>query len=353
VSGLVEIAWHTGADQLAEEWDLLADRTGANPFLRPGWIAAWREAFGTGEPLVVGARQEGKLVAVLPVERTGAAITSPTNWHTPVFGPVAESADAVAELTAALFAKRIRRVSLSFVDRRDPLHDALLDCGAAARYRTLDVNALRSPYLDLEGDWDECWRSLGSKRRNSLKRHRRKLEQRGQVTLGVIEDSEALDAQLEAAFQVEALGWKGERGTAIVSRPETDRFYRRIARWAAARGTFRLVLLHVDGRLVAFDYALEEGGHHYLLKTGFDPDYRDCAPGKVLRTMMIERAYALGLQRYEFLGAEDEYKREWTANAHERTRVHAFARSPRGITAWAAFRYGRPLAGRVLGQLRR
>jgi len=31
---------------LAAEWDDLADRTSAPPFLRPGWFAAWEEAFG-------------------------------------------------------------------------------------------------------------------------------------------------------------------------------------------------------------------------------------------------------------------------------------------------------------------
>ena len=29
------------SDALAEEWDDLADRTGADPFLHRGWIAAW------------------------------------------------------------------------------------------------------------------------------------------------------------------------------------------------------------------------------------------------------------------------------------------------------------------------
>ena len=35
---------------------------------------------------------------------------------------------------------------------------------------------------------------------------------------------------------MEALGWKGEADTAILSRPETRRFYEELARWASARG---------------------------------------------------------------------------------------------------------------------
>jgi CelD/BcsL family acetyltransferase involved in cellulose biosynthesis len=342
-----------GVGPLVLEWEDLAERTRVDPFRMPGWIVAWHEAFGRGtlEPLTVRRGQE--LVGMLPMVRHGSRLSSPTNWHTPVFGAVSASVSELEQLAEALFSDRPHAVLLSFVDRADPLRDAVLHAANRARYRTLESTVLRSPYLPLEGDWESCWNGLGSKRRNTLKRRRRRLEERGRVTLRIVEGGDELSPLLGEALRTEAMGWKGRRGSAIISRPETETFYRRVAAWASERGTMRLALLLVDERLAAFDFALETASSHYLLKTGFDPELRTGAPGLILRAMMIERAYSLGLERYEFLGGEDEYKRDWTADVHERIRVQAFRPSIRGLGAWSAHRYGRPAVRWGLQRLRR
>ena len=81
---------HDAIDPLAAEWDLLADRTGAQPFARPGWFAAWWAAFGTGDLVVVTARRHGRLTGVLPFRRRAGVLASPTNAHTPAFAVLAE-----------------------------------------------------------------------------------------------------------------------------------------------------------------------------------------------------------------------------------------------------------------------
>ena len=80
---------------------------------------------------------------------------------------------------------------------------------------------------------------------------------------------------------MEGSGWKTR--TAIASRPDTRRFYRDVARWAAGRGWLRLGFLRLDGRALAFDFCLEHAGTHYLLKTGFDPAFRAYGPGMLMR----------------------------------------------------------------------
>src|ERR1019366_9237904 len=60
--------------------------------------------------------------------------------------------------------------------------------------------------------------------------HRRRLEELGRVALDVEHDI----AHLDEALAVESLGWKRTAGTAILSAPQTARFYTEVARWAAA-----------------------------------------------------------------------------------------------------------------------
>jgi len=215
--------------------------------------------------------------------------------------------------------------------------------------RTLE----RSPYLETGEGWDRYEARLSSKLLRELRRRRRGLEARGALTLEVSDGTEGLDELLDEGFLVEGAAWKAARGSAIDSQPATRSFYREIAHWAAERGSLRLAFLRLDRTPLAFDYCLEESGIHYLVKTGYDPEYRAFAPGQLMRYLMIEKAFALGLDSYEFLGTDEQWKLEWSQEVRDRTLLQAFAPSPAGRLDWAAFAVGRPLVERMYRALKR
>ena len=115
----------------AREWDELADRTGAPPFLRPGWLEAWWRAFGNGALEVTAVRRDGRLVAVMPLYRPGRrsapykvepfpvsarrrTLRATANWHTPLHGPLAEDDEALEQLAAAVVGAGASLLSLGF-----------------------------------------------------------------------------------------------------------------------------------------------------------------------------------------------------------------------------------------------
>jgi len=343
-------------DALRAEWEALAERVGASPFLHPGWVEAWWRAFGRGALALCVVRHapSGRLAALVPVRRARGALASPTNWHTPEFGWLAESADSARALCAALFAGRARRVALGFLA---PAQAALLaEAAERARYRVLRRTLQRSPWVALEGDWASYERGRGKNLRGDLGRRARRLADRGAVTFeehAGAESAAELERLLARGFALEAAGWKGERGSAIASQPATARFYAELARWAAARGWLRLCFLCLDGRALAFDYCLQHAGVHWMLKTGFDPACAELSPGKLLRRERLARAFAEGLRAYELLGAEEPWKLAWATGTRERELVQAFAPSVLGRLDHSLFAYGRPLARRVRERLRR
>ena len=315
--------------------------------MRPGWVEAWWEAYGEGSLRIVALTEDGRLAGVLPLMEDHGVVRSTSNWHTPGFSLLAERHE-LPDLAQAVIELRPRRVWLAFVEPGEPGMVACRAAFKAAGYRTLDRTLEQSPYVSLEGDWEAYRESLGKKLITELRRRRRRLEEEGRFSFEVETGGEQLPALLDEGFAVEAAGWKGEQGKAISSRPETLRFYRAVARWAAERGWLRLAFLRLDGRPFAFDFCVEAEGIHYLLKTGFDPAYGKFAPGMILRHEMLARAFSTGLRSYEFLGGDEPWKLQWTQTTRRRTLFQAFAPTPRGRVEWAVFAWGRPLAKRLL-----
>lgn len=347
------ITVHADLGEISAGWDDLAEQCGASPFERPGWFRAWWAAFGSGTPWVVENRANGETLAVLPLLRSPHRLRSATNDHTPRFGMLAKDERAAHELAAWVFERRPRSLTLEYVDP-DHVGSRELEAAAAARgYRVVTTTYERSPYLVIDGSWKDYERRLSGRVRRDLDRRLRRLEELGPVRLDVSDGTVGRAQLLADGFRLEPSGWKTARGTAVTSRDETRRFYEELADWAAENGWLRLSFLRVGDQAVAFQYGFEARGTYYFLKGGYDPEYRRYAPGKLLLRALLEWAFGTGLSRFDFLGADDPFKLEWSRTAYDLKLVQAFSRSPIGAAEWAAYAYGRPLARRVRSRVRR
>jgi CelD/BcsL family acetyltransferase involved in cellulose biosynthesis len=333
---------------LAADWDELADRCEAPPFARAGWYAAWWRAFGRGRLELLTVRDGGRLVGILPVSERGGSRFSNPNDHTPMLTLLAADPTVAGQLAQRLFESRPRQVSLALLPADS--HDLVCCRGAAAErgYRTVLRTLERPLYIAVDGDWAAYERRLGTNLRRDLRRAQRRLASHGSVRFDVGEESDGLEERLEEVFRIESSGWKAEHGTAIASRPETRLFYHEVARWSAGRGVLRLAVLRVDGRAVAFHYALEEHGIYYPLKGGYDATFARCSPGKLVIQATLSRAFSLGLRRYELLGDQAPYKFSWASDARELVRLDAFAPTAGGVAGWTLSAVGRPIARRAV-----
>jgi CelD/BcsL family acetyltransferase involved in cellulose biosynthesis len=343
-----EVEIHTEIGAIAQEWDELAVEADLDPFLRPGWLSAWWSAFGAGRLVILAVRRAGRLVGVVPLCQRGSVLSSPTNWHTPLYEPAVADRSALRAIVGGIVSLHPRRLDLSFVDGDGAAAEEFR--GLSGYFRLVERTRWRSPYLAVRGDWEAYWQGVSGKLRQTVRRGCRRLAEMGEVSLEIESGDERLDDLLAEGFEVEASGWKGRGGTAIAADPRTLSFYTELASWAASRGLLRLAFLRVDGRALAFHFSLESQSKHYLLKPGYDERFRKAGPGTVLTCKMIERAFSLGLDSYEFLGADDEYKKKWTSEVHPRVRIQAFATSPTGAIDRTIQTHGRALAKKIVGR---
>lgn len=287
---------------IADEWDALAGAL-PDPFMTTAWLLPWWEAFAPAGGGVFVARREGRVCG---------GLTAMANDHTPVLRPFAADEDAQDALVAAAIDAHGGTLRLPALPADHPL---------ATGPRTVAVPRAVSPIVETTGAFED-WRALSKPRWGApLERFRRKMDRERGLRVYADEVPADLEAELERGFAVEASGWKGREGTAIVSRPETERFYRAMAATFHARGELVCSGLELDGRLAAWDLSLLHADRVFLVKTGFHEDFRKLAPGLVLRLCVVEDCFGRGFVAHELLGHVDDWKPKFATT--ERRHVEA------------------------------
>lgn len=327
--------------ELAPAWDRLAGRE-PTPFTRHAWFASWWGAFGGSSKLRVCLLwRDDRLAGAFPLHRRGGRLEAMANVHTPVFTPLAEDRAALDALLEAVVAARYAELAVSALPAAHPALTALRE---RVRRRRLFLSAPQhtSPLIELDGDFETFRRQSKPRWGAPLERFGRKMEREQAARFSLVEAPVDLEEDLQRGFEVEASGWKGAAGTAIISSPETDIFYRSVARSFSALGGLRLSGITFGDRLVAFDLSLLHANRLWLLKTGFDESHGRLAPGLVLRLRIVERCYQLDLEGHEMLGDDSEWKRKFaTGERHHRT-ARLYRPRPDGAARYAYRRALRP-----------
>jgi CelD/BcsL family acetyltransferase involved in cellulose biosynthesis len=317
--GVEEVRGRAAFDALAAEWNALLARGPVDlPMVRHEWIAAWLDAFAPhAEPLVLVARgpsgEHAGMAVFLAERRRGVTrLLAPANDHSCRFewalGP--DASGAVAALWVHL-RDRVRWdvLLLRDVPRDGPTSTLLEPLARADRHHTGRWESLRTPWIALGGAPAE--ERASAKFRSNLRRRARKLHELGAVAVRRADRPEDVDAALAEFLALEASGWKGQRGTAIALDPRLVGFYARIARDAATRGALAVRVLEVGGRAVAVHLGIVHGGVYYLPKTAYDESLGQASPGQLLQREVLAECEARGLARFDFLGPDMEWKRDW------------------------------------------
>jgi CelD/BcsL family acetyltransferase involved in cellulose biosynthesis len=299
------------------EWQDLAVATGASFFSRPEWFVAWADAFAKGNLHCLTAREGSDLVGLLPVVPARRTLKAAVNSETVRYSPLLDPRFTLGEVLARRPAE-CPRLSLSYLPDTD-LDPSGLDTGS----RVIWTELRKSPTVGTTGDFS-AWEKerLSPSRLKNLRRTRRRLEEMGDVLVEICDGTGRLDELLDEGLDLEAAGWKGQSGTAVKSRPDTYRFYRRMAAEAASLGILRLFFLRLDGAAIAFSFTIEEAGILSGLKIAFDERYRSFAPGVLLSRARLEYCFAHPtLSRFDFLGEAERSKLDWTDDVQVQLRV--------------------------------
>ena len=91
----------------------------------------------------------------------------------------------------------------------------------------------------------------------------------------------------------------------------------------------------LDGKAIAMSIGELYGGTYWAHKTAYDEDYRKYAPGILKQFYLLRELAGKGVSRIDFQGRLDDFKRTWTDQGVEATKVRIYPFNPRGALALA------------------
>lgn len=360
----VEVLDGEALPAVAAEWDGLARASpSGSPFALSGWTREWWESFAPRSPLkLLCARREGHAVGFAPfIERRGRLARCPVRlWQSPTnehsqrtdWALEAQPEAALDALWGTLRAQPWEVLLLKDVVTGGTVDAALGSAAERDGFLVARWPSLESPWLPVVPA-EALEQQLDAKFRSNLRRRRKLLARHGELRLERVEGGARLEAALEEGLRLEASGWKGARGTAMSSQPETHRFYTALARRAAAEGWLCLYTLSAGGRPVAFHYGLQYGDTYCVLKPGYDEAVGDCAPGHLLVDEVLRDLARRGARVFDFLGPRMNWKLDWTRRLRPHCWLFIVRPNLKGRLLHAArFEYGPRAARRGKALLR-
>jgi CelD/BcsL family acetyltransferase involved in cellulose biosynthesis len=178
-------------------------------------------------------------------------------------------------------------------------------------------SVFKMPYLDLSDGFDAVLASMSKNRRSDVRRCRRRLAERGDLRFVAHPNDRDVSSSLSAGLELQARGWKGEHGHAVLNNPVHERWYRSLAEVTNDVGWLRVSSLYLDDRLLSFAFGLWVDGVAYGMLNAYDEsdDVRSLSPGNVLFGELFAHAADEGMNRYELGSGDDPWKFQWTRNA--------------------------------------
>jgi CelD/BcsL family acetyltransferase involved in cellulose biosynthesis len=125
-------------------------------------------------------------------------------------------------------------------------------------------------------------KALSSSTRKKLRQHRRRLSEKGTLTCVIASEPEAVRRAFEQFLALEASGWKGRRGTAILSNKVEEKFMRGALSALAELGCASIHSLCLDDKPVSMQIVTRSGQAAFTWKTAYDEAFQDFSPGSLL-----------------------------------------------------------------------
>lgn len=322
-------SWETGwsslwTDQFLERWTAAFEpgsQARVSPFVHPIVVRAWAETIGIRErdTMVLHARHTDGREVVQIMVRSKQHFPGQISKVLMPFGgdrfdftePLIFAGEDGSNLLKEDFWEALER---DLKPRQGKLFDQIVfprlrddTLGGYVPPGEADV----APYIDLEpySTIDEYLETRNGKRRRSLRRRLKKIEEAGDFSFQVLQPSE-LERIL--AWVPMIMREKRRKFPHDTGMDQLEAFLTNLVREAAPKKLVRCSCCTLDGKDISWNIDFVLGDEILQYVSDFDPEFREYGLGNIHTYHQIEWAISRGIRYFNFLWGAEEYKTDWT-----------------------------------------
>ncbi len=309
-----------GVTALEAEWRALFETARPdNYFVSFDWCESWLESFGTRagvRPVTFGVRQNGRLVAILPLVMRR-------------FGPLC-SAHSVGAMSGQYSDLLIDRDESAWPDIFHVLWDGIVASGIdllqfsnvrddsplaafIGPRRSIQSDPLLCCSLDTArfADFAAYMETRSGSLKKNLRKRRRKLETIAPLAYEVVTDPAMIEDVANTIIR-HKLDWLHDRGVhgRFLSRAGVATWLATVARRALAAGNLHLSLLRLGEKIISAQLAFISGNRFTAYLSSFDVAYGSYGIGRMQYASFMQDVFDRKLQ-IDLMPRHDEFKLEW------------------------------------------
>lgn len=312
---------HAGLGAFKERWDSLNERLWcSNPYFDSRFVEPLLVHFGSGKELLCVGRDgddESMFIAVPRGLGRWALFMPPQAQIAPL---LVRDARAIRGALGRLGWNALMIDLLG----QDP------ECSPVAALAS-DAAAVASPHartikVQVEGTFDEYWKSRSASVRQNVGRRLRRLTEQGvAVRLETVDDIGDMDRVVAEFGDLESRGWKGTAGTAVSADNPQGRFYSDVMKGFAARRGASANVLYFGDRIVGIRLSILSSSMLVNLKTTYDEALSEFSPGRLLLYLSLKSEFERRrVQVIEFYTNADANQLAWGTEDRWITNVMMF-----------------------------
>lgn len=272
-------AWHELAERAIEP----------NPFFEPG-VALATARYEPGEVVALTVERRGVLQACLPLRKRrrrwhGVPVTVWSAWD-PVGTPLVVPDDPEGALSDAVTLLAVRGsgshlLLLEWLPVNGRVTEAVEVATRGRRPEWFVPVESTRPLMRRREGGEYLQATLGGGRASDLRRRRRRLEEALAAPL-VLRDRGDDPGAVDSFLALEASGWKGRAGSALVCLPGRAEFFRDVCAAYSAQQRLRMLSLEAGATTVAMRCDLRSAGAAFGLRMTYDERVARYSPGVLL-----------------------------------------------------------------------
>lgn len=176
-----------------------------------------------------------------------------------------------------------------------------------------------------------------------IKRLKKQLEQFEKVEYLSSSNGDDINLLYQKFLDVEASGWKGSNGTntAIKLHDNLVRYYKSVIDTLAPLGLVEVNVLKINSITVAGQFCLKSDDKIYILKIGYNEEYKNLSPGHLMINYLVERYSGSSTIKFIDLYTDAEWINDWAFIPINIYNEYIFNNSAKGVLAYSFLQAGK------------